>query len=122
MPLGTGGREVILAFLAQATNQLAPCWCLWVHSQPQMEVYAPAWLARGVNLSRICFAHTKNPVSSLKPVFLDSFFRVIILDMPSGLSREDEAFLVQKIRRQNQLIIIIRNFFEQLDSESFRCD
>ena len=109
MPFGCGGRQVILAYLAQATQSAQ--WSLWVSGKDQVEVYPPAWSAQGVSLKWTRFAYSKNPVQDLRPLFLDPFFRVIVLDAPSKFSGEDCAFLAQQARKYGQAVILLRDYF-----------
>ena len=115
MPRGRGGREIIALFLAQATSAPHPphdaMWCLWVSSDAEFVVYPPAWAARGVDLSRLRFAVSQRIIDDLKPVFMDPFFRVIVLDDPHRLSVGDHAFLMHQARIHKQLIMILRNYF-----------
>lgn len=108
-PLGRGGREVILQYLQCAEHHKD--WCLWVCGQQDVRVYPPAWSARGVELSKIRFTYSDHPVRDLKPVFLDPFFRVIVLDVTRSLSLDDCAFLAQRARANRQAIIIVRDYF-----------
>ncbi len=110
-PPGLGGRQLLLSFLAQATHASRKWWCLWVNGHDQLSVYPPAWQAQGVDLRHLRFADSREPVADLRPVFLDGLFRVVVLDAPQRLSKDDCAFLAQQAREQKQLIIIVRNHF-----------
>lgn len=111
-PLGRGGRDIIIRYL---TRRGIPAedkhWCLWICGKTEVKVYPPAWMARGVDLSSIRFTYCSNPVRELKPVFMDPFFRVIIMDAPKHLSTEDCAFIAQRARANKQAIIMIRDHF-----------
>ena len=107
VPRGRGGREVILSFLRSPDAGPA----LWVHSDAGQRVYAPAWEARGIDLQRIRFATSSKPVEELKPVFMEDLFRIIILDCPPRLTPGDLAFLEQRARRQNQIIMLLQDYF-----------
>ncbi len=119
VPLGRGGRELLLTWLASrvqenhtnAQGYEAPHWSLWVHSRTKLDVYPPAWLARGVSLKYTRFACSSRPLSDLKPVFLDPLFKVIIIDSPSSFSEEDCAFMARQARLNGQLILLLRDFF-----------
>lgn len=119
LPLGLGGHEIVLAFLAQAAqsqttpseNPLNPKWILWSSGRPELTVYPPAWHARGVNLEYIRFAKSTKPVEDLKPLFLDPFFKIIVLDAPKDFSEDDCAFIARQARAHGQLILILRDFF-----------
>ena len=93
VPLGGGGREVILSWLnGHHTKKEAP-WALWVSGHHNLRINPPAWLARGVALSRTRFAWTSRPLVDLKPVFMESPFQVIVIDSPRSFTEEDCAFL-----------------------------
>ena len=116
VPFGLGGRGVILDYLASATQgtrgrdgDRAPVWCLWVYSRPSMTVYPPAWCAQGVVLPRVRFAYAPRPVAQLRPIFLESFFKVIVLDAPRFFSEEDCAFVSRQARLNQQTVIILRD-------------
>ena len=119
-PLGHGGREVLLAWLARLTRPsqgrphaepptAPPAWALWVYSRPQLDVYPPAWQARGVDLSRLRFACAASPVADLKPVLLSPFFRIVIFDAPQRFSAEDCAFLARQARINDQIVVVVRD-------------
>ena len=108
-PLGRGGRDIVLQYLAR--SEQAQQWCLWVCGKRDVRVYPPAWSARGVALAKVRFAYSDQPVRDLKPLFLDPFFRVIVLDVTRGLSIDDCAFLAQRARANKQVIIVLRNYF-----------
>ena len=114
VPLGRGGRAVVMNFLSTLLSRELdekPRWGLWAYSRPQLMVYPPAWAAHGIELSRVRFAFSENPITDLKPVFLDPWFRIIVLDAPRSLSIDDCAFLSRVARDNNQSIVILRDFF-----------
>lgn len=124
-PLGRGGRDVLLAWLARATSgscgknghpapleaDADPAWALWVYGRSQLMAYPPAWLARGVALERLRFASSPAPLSELRPVFLEPFFRMIVLDAPRTFSDEDCAFVARQARAHGQVVVLIRDGF-----------
>jgi hypothetical protein len=57
------------------------------------------------------FTYSDTPVRDLRPLFLDSFFRVIVLDVPRSVSMDDCAFLAQRARANKQAVIIVRDYF-----------
>jgi hypothetical protein len=111
-PLGRGGREVIRAFVAAATHTADDQHLvLWVSDKRSGVVaYPPSWFARGVNLTRTYFTACEKPVTQLKPVFFSPLFKVIVLDAPKDLSRDDLAFLARQARSNSQIIIVIRSY------------
>jgi hypothetical protein len=106
---GSGGREVLVDLLAAATQTQK--WSLWVRPKSGVAVYPPAWNARGVKLDRMRFAYTDQPIADLKPLFMDSFFKLIIIDEPKNLSDEECSFLARRAQEQKQIICIIRPYF-----------
>jgi hypothetical protein len=106
--MGKGGREVILKWLIQLTNNDA--MCLWVSSKEDLLVYPPAWSARGVMLKNVRFAHTPWPVRQLKPVFLESVFKLIVLDSPSRFTEDDCAFVAHQARANGYTLLLLRDW------------
>ena len=126
MPLGQGGRSLLVSWLAHliapasspreksaqvGERGLAQGLALWCYARPQLQVYPPAWLSRGVALQRIRFACTAKPLADLRPVFLESLFKVIIIDSPRGFTEDDCAFLARRARANGQTILLLRDFF-----------
>lgn len=108
LPWGRGGRQIIRSFVAEATQKVLT---LWVNtSVSDLRVYPPAWAAHGIDLRKIRFVHCEKPVVQLKPIFLQSLFKVIVLDAPTSLSMHDLAFLARQVRRNKQLLIVLRNY------------
>ena len=120
-PLGHGGRDVLLAWLARATHGDArelgetPVWALWAHARAHLMVYPPAWVARGVRLDRVRFAATTAPLAELRPVFLEPFFRIVVLDAPRQFSEEDCAFVARQARAHGLVVVVVRDV--RLDAE-----
>lgn len=129
-PLGRCGRDVALAWLAGAAQSggsrfrsgythtplstetgEAPNWMLWVYGKPELTIYPPAWQARGVPLERMRFASSQKPLEDLRPVFLEPLFKIIVLDTPKSFTDDDCAFVARQARQNNQLVIVIRDFF-----------
>jgi hypothetical protein len=117
VPPGQGGREIILMFLAHVTSIPAshacshePCWALWVSASSELTIYPPAWAARGVDLNYIRFACCNHAVEDLKPLWMDPFFKFIVLDDPRHLSSGDLAFIARRARLQKQAVMILRPF------------
>jgi len=84
---------------------------LWVYGKPELTIYPPAWHARGMPLERMRFACSQAPLEDLRPVFLEPLFKIIVLDTPKTFTDEDCAFVVRQARLNNQLVIVIRDFF-----------
>lgn len=111
LPLGLGGRELVLSFLAEATRVPRSMWTLWTHSRSRIDVYPPAWRARGVHLPAVRFARAQDPIQQLKPLFLDPFFKVIVIDAPPNLHDEDYSFLARQARAHNKIIMVLHDYF-----------
>ncbi|NRA66240.1 MAG: hypothetical protein HRU19_17265 [Pseudobacteriovorax sp.] len=108
-PWGSGGRELALSFLS-SIGQSQPYWSLWIQSHSDVAFYPPAWQARGVDLDHLRFAETQEPLKDVKSVFLEPFFKVIVLDS-AKLSRDDCAFLKRQAHKHKQAIILIKPYF-----------
>jgi|GEM_PF-560156 len=107
-PFGRGGREILCRFIAAATQSQQ--WSVWVNTKNRMSIYAPAWAARGVDFEYFRVAHSSRPMTELKPLLLDPFFRVIVLDAPCNLTDDDSALLARQARQNDQLIILVRDY------------
>ena len=108
MPFGFGGREILIPWIRHMTRAAQPQWALWVHRNPQLEIYPPAWAARGVALEKIRFARTSAPLKDLRPVFLEPLFKLIIIDNPESFSGEDYSFIARQARRLRQVVVVLR--------------
>lgn len=109
MPAGHGAREIVLSIVGRVTA--AEMLVLWVNGQDGLEVYPPAWSARGVDLRFIRFATAKKPIELLKPVFLEPLFRLVVLDSPKNLSGEEWAFMARQARAMEVHVMVLQNFF-----------
>jgi hypothetical protein len=108
MPAGQGARELALSVIVQATQRQR--LVLWVNGNDGLDVYPPAWNARGADLSFIRFARVDRPVELLKPVFLERLFDLIVLDSPKHLGSDDWAFLARQARALDAHIMVLQNF------------
>lgn len=106
IPQGSNGRVIPLLFLRH--NDLP---VVWVYGDPRLQVYAPAWAGYGVDLQRLFFIQSAEPVKQLRPLFLDNSFRIIVLDAPARLSRGELAFISSQARHNHQVIFLLRNYF-----------
>jgi hypothetical protein len=112
IPFGNGGRRLLALLLAAATRGACDAqkhWCLWISARQQPAVYPPAWQALGVDLNRLRFASSECQVGDLRAVFLDDFFRVIVIDHPNGLKPDEHIFLAQCARRHHKIIVVARD-------------
>lgn len=105
-PLGLGGREVLLSYLAQATKNAE--WVLWSSCQENLAIYPPGWAARGVDLRYVRFAETQNPLHDLKPVYWQPFFRVVVFD-GANFKDEEFAYIARKSRENQQITVVVSN-------------
>ncbi len=108
IPWGRGGRALLVRFLAALPPDQ---WGLWVHSRPDVMVNPPAFAAYGVSLERVRFCQTSQPLTDLKAIFMQDFFRLIVLDLQTPLSSDECAFLSQRAKANRQIIILVRHFF-----------
>jgi len=112
MPMGCGGRELLLAFLAKATRERPPVWCLWVYpSSEGLAINAVAWAARGIDLQYLRYVCSDYPVSDLQALLWENFFQLVIFDAPRALRSEECAFLARNAQRHHQIIAIVRPYF-----------
>lgn len=123
MPLGRGGRNLLLPYLraasrgsaeGHATNALSlqhDWWVLWVTRDDELQPLPVSWLARGIKAERLVFAATQEPLQDLQRVFIRPFFQMIVLDRPARLTRDDCAFLSRQARQQNLTVVLVRDYF-----------
>jgi len=115
IPFGNGGRHLMASFLANATSGRwegeQKLWCLWVSARQQYILYPPAWKAIGVDLRHLRFVQSQAPLRELKPLFIDGFFKVLVLDGVTTLSDEDYCFLAHQARLSRQLICVLQDQF-----------
>jgi len=109
VPLGGGGRRVVISYLASISQQVGGS-VLWVYRPGELQVYPPAWQAQGVNLERVRFAGCENVVADLRPVFFDSLFSVVVIDNPKALSMDEWAFLARQARQHKFSVWVLRNY------------
>jgi hypothetical protein len=105
---GQGARELALSVVVQATQRRR--LVLWVNGSETLDVYPPAWSARGVDLALVRFARVDRPVEVLKPVFLDRLFDLIVVDSPKHLGSDDWAFLARQARALDAHIMVLQDF------------
>lgn len=108
MPAGQGARELALSVVIQATQRQR--LVLWVNGNESLDVYPPAWSARGVDLAFVRFARADRPVESLKPVFLERLFDLIVVDSPKHLGSDDWAFLARQARALDAHIMVLQDY------------
>jgi len=106
IPPGLNGRLIPLQLLKQ---QIPPS--VWIYHHHGLGVFASSWISHGVDLQRLFFICSKNPVRELRPLFLEDTFKRIIIDAPRKFSSGDMAFVSQQARKQGQIVFLIRHFF-----------
>lgn len=62
-------------------------------------------------MDRIFFAFSQEPFKQLKPAFMSSYFKIIILDFPHRLKEEEYAFLVKMAEKHRRFFFLLRPYF-----------
>ncbi|MCP4766717.1 MAG: hypothetical protein GY875_10645 [Gammaproteobacteria bacterium] len=106
IPPGFNGRLIPLQLLKQ---DIPPS--VWIYHHHGLGVFASSWISHGVDLQRLFFICSENPVRELRPLFLEDTFKRIIIDAPHKFSSGDMAFVSQQARKQGQIVFLIRHFF-----------
>ena len=106
IPPGMNGRLIPLQLLK---HQIPPS--VWIYHHHGLGVFATSWIGHGVDLQRLFFLCSENPVSELRPLFLEDTFKRIIIDSPRRFSDGDMAFVAQQARKQQQIVFLIRHYF-----------
>ena len=106
IPPGLNGRLIPLQLLKQ---QIPPS--VWIYHHHGLGVFASSWISHGVDLQRLFFICSENPVRELRPLFLEDTFKRIIIDAPRKFNGGDMAFVSQQARKQGQVVFLIRHFF-----------
>ncbi len=105
-PHGSLGRFIITSIIASTEGN-----CLWLFDQSQLCVYPNSWKDMGLDLDRINFINTNKPLKNLKPVFLESTYKSIVIDSCEFLSKADLQFLYQKSKEHKLSLFLIRHYF-----------
>jgi hypothetical protein len=106
IPPGLNGRLIPLQLLKQ---DIPPS--VWIYHHHGLGVFASSWISHGVDLQRLFFICSENPVRELRPLFLEDTFKRIIIDAPRKFSSGDMAFVSQQARKHGQIVFLIRHFF-----------
>ena len=106
IPPGMNGRLIPLQLLKQEIPL-----SVWIYHHHGLGVFASSWISHGVDLQRLFFICSENPVRELRPLFLEDTFKRIIIDAPSKFSAGDMAFVSQQARKQGQIVFLIRHYF-----------
>ena len=106
IPPGRNGRLIPLQLLK---HQIPPS--VWIYHHHGLGVFASSWISHGVDLQRLFFLCSENPVRELRPLFMEDTFKRIIIDSPRNFSDGDMAFVSQQARKQGQIVFLIRHHF-----------
>lgn len=106
IPPGLNGRLIPLQLLKR---KIPPS--VWIYHHHGLGVFASSWISHGVDLQRLFFLCSENPVRELRPLFLEDTFKRIIIDSPRSFSDGDMAFVSQQARKQGQVVFLIRHYF-----------
>ncbi|MHC4857244.1 MAG: hypothetical protein ACYTBY_05495 [Planctomycetota bacterium] len=106
IPPGMNGRLIPLQLLKQQIPL-----SVWIYHHHGLGVFASSWISHGVDLQRLFFICSANPVKELRPIFLEDTFKRIIIDAPLKFSTGDIAFVSQQARKQGQIVFLIRHYF-----------
>ncbi len=106
IPPGLNGRLIPLQFLKQDLPT-----SVWIYHHHGLGIFASSWISHGVDLRRLFFICSAEPVKDLRPLFLEDTFKYIIIDAPKKLSRGDLAFVASQARQQGQVVFLIRHYF-----------
>lgn len=106
IPPGMNGRLIPLQLLKQQIPL-----SVWIYHHHGLGVFASSWISHGVDLQRLFFICSANPVKELRPIFLEDIFKRIIIDAPLKFSTGDMAFVSQQARKQGQIVFLIRHYF-----------
>lgn len=106
IPPGLNGRLIPLQFLKQKIPA-----SVWIYHHHGLAIFASSWISHGVDLQRLFFACSANPVTELRPLFLEDTFKRIIIDSPKKFSAGDLAFVSRQARKQQQIVFLIRHYF-----------
>lgn len=106
IPPGLNGRLIPLQFLKQAIPV-----SIWIYHHHGLGIFASSWISHGVDLRRLFFICSAQPVKELRPLFMEDTFKRIIIDSPKKFSTGDLAFVSQQARKHQQVIFLIRHYF-----------
>ena len=106
IPPGLNGRLIPLQFLKQAIPV-----SIWIYHHHGLGIFASSWISHGVDLRRLFFICSAQPVKELRPLFMEDTFKRIIIDAPKKFSTGDLAFVSQQARKNQQVVFLIRHYF-----------
>ena len=106
IPPGLNGRLMPLQFLKHDIPA-----SVWIYHHHGLGIFASSWISHGVDLRRLFFICSSNPVKELRPLFLENTFKRIIIDSPKKFSPGDLAFVARQARKHRQIVFLIRHYF-----------
>ena len=106
IPPGLNGRLIPVQFLKQQIPT-----SVWIYHHHGLGIFASSWISHGVDLQRLFFMRSAQPVKELRPLFLEDTFKRIIIDSPKKFSKGDLAFVSQQARKYRQIVFLIRHYF-----------
>lgn len=106
IPPGLNGRLIPLQFLKKTIPV-----SIWIYHHHGLGIFASSWISHGVDLQRLFFICSEQPVKELRPLFLEDTFKRIIIDAPKKFSTGDLAFVSQQARKHQQVVFLIRHYF-----------
>lgn len=106
IPPGLNGRLLPLQFLKRQIPT-----SVWIYHHHGLGIFASSWISHGVDMRRLFFICSANPVKELRPLFLEDTFKRIIIDSPKKFNTGDMAFVAGQARKQGQIVFLIRHYF-----------
>ena len=106
IPPGLNGRLLPLQFLKREIPT-----SVWIYHHHGLGIFASSWISHGVDMRRLFFICSANPVKELRPLFLENTFKRIIIDSPKKFNTGDLAFVAGQARKQGQIVFLIRHYF-----------
>ncbi|MCP4187508.1 MAG: hypothetical protein GY763_07890 [Gammaproteobacteria bacterium] len=106
IPPGLNGRLIPLQFLKRDIPA-----SVWIYHHHGLGIFASSWISHGVDLRRLFFICSAEPVKELRPLFLEDTFKYVIIDAPKKFNRGDLAFVAAQARKQGQIVFLIRHYF-----------
>lgn len=106
IPPGLNGRLLPLQFLKRQIPT-----SVWIYHHHGLGIFASSWISHGVDMRRLFFICSANPIKELRPLFLEDTFKRIIIDSPKKLNKGDLAFVAGQARKQDQIVFLIRHYF-----------
>jgi hypothetical protein len=90
IPPGLNGRLIPLQFLKKDMPT-----SVWIYHHHNLAIFASSWISHGVDLDRLYFIRSANPVAQLRPLFLEDTYAGIRLN---SWQKDPRHFTVQVIK------------------------